>query len=627
MNYGFVRVGIGKPQVKVGNPSYNCAQIQRQIEDAQDKQVDILLFPELSLSAYSCRDLFFQKSLLDSCQRELSKLISFSKGKRPLCLVGLPFAEAGKVYNVAAVFCNGALLGMVPKTYLPTEENRWFSPGTEVKIKEVEWEGKQIPFGTDLLFFPKEFPTCTIGVEIGTDLKAQLPPSAIQSAAGATVLCNLAADTQEIGKTDRRRQLVKSQASRHLAVYAYAGGGMGETTTDGVYAGHGMVFLGENMALETLPLTKEDSLAFCDVDIEQVEACQRKNGAFGALPQGVCREFRLVSFGQNLLKRPLVADITKVPFLPKGEPQVYFEEILNIQAQALEKRFLSSGIEKAVLGLSGGLDSALALLSLCHTFDQMGKERGEIIAVTMPGFGTTKQSLNSAKECGRALGVDFREISIIESVNLHFKDIGHDPKIEDITYENAQARERTQILMDLANKENGLVIGTGNLSELALGFSTFGGDHLSMYAINAGVPKTILRDMVAWLWEIELFPGTKKALEQMLKAPISPELLPSDASETKQKTEEIIGPYVLHDFFLYYTLSYGFTREKIEYLAVHAFEGTFDKASVQQWSQVFFSRFYKQQFKRNCLPDGPKVCALSLSPRGGLFLPSDVEWD
>ena len=628
MNHGFLRIAIATPTVKVGNVTHNKKEIQVLIDKADEHSVDVLLFPELSLTGYTCGDLFFQQSLLSAARDALTNLVSHSEGKRPLCIVGLPFLVDGKLYNTAAVFSDGVLLGIVPKSYLPNygeyADKRWFASGKDVFGDAVD---EFIAFGTDLLFSCKEFPDCTIGIEICEDLWAHLPPSTMQAAAGATVLCNLSAATEQLGKADKRRTLIAAQSMRNLAVYAYSGAGMGESTTDAVFSGHGLVYTSGELTLETPQFMQESTLHFCDVDLEQITGARRKNTTFGDLPHDVDKVFfHKVSFSLPSVARDLSADIPKIPFLPAGAPEDHFAETFAMQAAALQKRFAVTKSKTAVIGVSGGLDSAQALLAVCQAFDQMQKPRTDILAITMPGFGTTNTTHDNAKKLVQALGVTIRDISITDSVMQHFSDIGHDPDTHDITYENAQARERTQILMDIANKEQGLVIGTGNLSELALGFTTFGGDHLSMYAINAGVPKTILRQMVAHFADTEQFGvDASRALQGILESPISPELLPTAGAETAQKTEELIGPYILHDFFLYYTLNFGLTPEKIGFLAEHAFADTFDKETIEKWKQVFFTRFYAQQFKRNCLPDSPKICAVSLSSRTDARFPSDME--
>ena len=634
MNHGFLRIAIAVPTVKVGNVAHNKKEIQTLIGKADAQFVDVLLFPELSLTGYTCGDLFFQQSLLSAAKDALTELVSHSKGKRPLCIVGLPFLVDEKLYNAAAVFSNGELLGIVPKSYLPNygeyADKRWFTSGRDVHGIVVGNE--YTPFGTDLLFSCKEFPACTIGIEICEDLWAHIPPSSLQAAAGATVLCNLSAATEQIGKADTRRTLIAAQSMRNLAVYAYSGAGFGESTTDAVFSGHGLVYTCGELTLETPQFLQESALHFCDVDLEQILGARRKNTTFGNLPHDVDKELSYTRFPHKIpfsllpVTRDLIADVPQVPFLPTGAAETHFAEILNMQAVALQKRFAVTKSKTAVIGVSGGLDSAMAMLALCQAFDQMQKPRTDILAITMPGFGTTNTTHDNANDFMRALGVTIRDISIKDSVMQHFSDIGHDPDTHDITYENAQARERTQILMDIANKEQGLVIGTGNLSELALGFTTFGGDHLSMYAINAGIPKTILRQMVHHFALTKQFgANTSHALQRILESPISPELLPTTQAETTQKTEELIGPYILHDFFLYYTLNFGLTPEKVGFLAEHAFADTFDKKTIEKWKQVFFTRFYAQQFKRNCLPDSPKVCAVALSSRTDARFPSDME--
>lgn len=630
-NHGFLRIGLGTPAVQVGNVFHNAKEIQTIMEQAKEEKVDILLFPELSLTAYTCGDLFFQQKLLKDAELALEKLMDASRKKRFLCMLGLPIAVGGKLYNTVAVFSEGKLLGIVPKTYLLNHgqnvEGRYFASGFDVRQTELTLCGQIVPFGTDLLFTAREFPELTIGLEIGSDLWAHVPPSSIQSALGATVLCNIAAQAEEVGESIKRRALVKYQSVRQVATYAYCGAGVSESTTDTVFSGQDLVYTCGEKNLESGRFEQGSKFQFCDVDVEQIAATRLKNSMFSRLPQAVVGSVRHIPFSLTREKRELCAKIAQNPFLPAGKTDKYFAEVLEMQAVALVKRFAVTNAKTAVIGVSGGLDSAFALLTTCLAFDKIQKPRTDILAVTMPGFGTTARSHKLACDLMCALGVSQREISIVDSVNLHLKDIAHEVTIQDITYENAQARERTQILMDLANKEDGLVIGTGNLSELALGFSTFGGDHLSMYAINAGIPKTMLQEIAAWLMKTKQFgKEVSEMLQKILEMPISPELLPSDGEEITQKTEEIVGPYILHDFFLYYTIQYGYTAEKIRYLAKHAFAERFDEATIEKWQAVFLKRFYSAQFKRNCMSDTPKICALSLSSRTDARYPSDMEF-
>jgi len=537
---------------------------------------------------------------------------------------------SGRIYNCAALISDGEIKGIVPKTYLPNTneyyEARWFASSLELDSDTVAINGKDIPFGTDILFYDEEYHDLTIGIEICEDLWSVIPPSSYQAIAGANVLVNLSASNEILGKSEYRRELVKNQSARCLSAYVYSSSGQGESSTDLAFSGHCMIFENGLMLMEREPLSVGNELITADIDIERLNIERAKNSSYRFSPDR--KDFRLVEFHVNERKSvALNRQIKPNPFIPSGktEKAEVCRKLFSIQSAGLAKRFESTGLVKAIIGLSGGLDSTLALLAIHKAFDKLRLAKKNIICVSMPGFGTTGRTKNNAKALAKSLGCQYREIPISESVQLHLKDIGHDNKKQDITYENSQARERTQILFDIANMENGLVIGTGDLSEQALGWSTYGGDHISMYNVNAGIPKTLVRYIVEWCAEEEFGNQISKLLKDICDTPISPELLPPDSMTGKpQSTEEAVGPYELHDFFLYYFFRYGFSPDKILMLAETAYKGTYNRQILKKWLRIFYNKFFANQFKRSCTPDTVKAGTVALSPRGDWRMPSDM---
>jgi len=593
MKHGFTRLAVGVPRVTLADCQRNLEEITSLIDQAHVAEVDILTLPKLALTGYTCGDLFLQSTLLDSAEATLKSLIHYTRDRRPLVAVGLPIKVGFQTIPAVAFVSRGQLLGVMPHT-------AFTSP------VEISLAGQVVPFGTDLLFQCETYLPLTVSLTSGN----------------ATIILQPEAEIELVGSAALRRQRLSVQSADTPSVIVYAGAGMGESSTDATFAGHGLIAENGKVLLETECFLSESSFSFCDVDLElvQSERLRRQPSHDSENPS------RCISFALSDTTRPLKRIISTIPFLPDGVQDTHLAEIFSIQTAALRRRFEAANSKTAVIGISGGLDSTLALLVTVGAFDCMGKSRSDILGITMPGFGTTDQTHQNAIRLMTALGISQREIPIAKSVLQHFADIGHDPHIHDITYENAQARERTQILMDLANKENGLVIGTGNLSEAALGWSTYGGDHLSMYAVNYGVPKTVVRLMAAFLAKSGTFPdAVADILQDIANTPISPELLPPDADgKVGQRTEDIVGPYILHDFFLYYVVRHGFSPAKIARLAEAAFHDQFDLPTIRKWLTVFYRRFFTQQFKRSCMPDGPQVGPISLSPRGGWQMPSDA---
>lgn len=609
MQHGFVRIGTGIPRVTVADPIKNAEEIRTLIRQAEEAKVDILVLPELCLTGYTCGDLFFQPTLLAEAEAALERLIADTRGLRVLVAIGLPVQVGGRLYNCAAVVSDGTLLGVAPKSY---PEARWFSSAVQAIEPEITLAGQTVPFGLYLLFSCQDYPALTVGLDIGDGLQRAL-------LLGPTVLLTLAATSEQAGSAVLRQEMVAAQSTRYTAVCAYAYAGAGESTTDQVFAGQGIVAEAGQVLLATERFQPDSHLAACDVDIDAIQAMRRQCPVFR---QQEVDECTTIPFRLSVITRPLQRPVSPTPFLPDGPAARHCEEIFAIQTAGLRRRVEASGCKTAVIGVSGGLDSTLALFVTVHVFRQMGRPLTDIVAVTMPGFGTTDRTFTHACGLAQHLGLTLREISIKAACQQHFQDIGHDPAQHDTTYENVQARERTQILMDIANQTNGLVIGTGDLSEMALGWSTYGGDHISMYAVNCGVPKTVVQEMVYWLAacyqaDTDLAP----LLQHILDTPISPELLPAEG--TGHQTESIIGPYILHDFFLYHVVRYGTAPAKLVYLAEHAFTEQFNRSEILKWLHVFYRRFFSQQFKRSCTPDGPQVGPISLSPRSGWQMPSD----
>ena len=629
-NYGFVRVGSAVPEMKVADCIFNTEKILELMEKAAEQKVYITVFPELCITGYTCGDLFGQRLLLSAALDALGKLKQACSKWNNVFLVGLPLMIDQQLYNCGLVLQHGHILGVVPKRYIPNYnefyEKRWFREGRDLNTDSIRLFGQDIPCGIDLIFHDNNTPGVSFAIEMCEDMWMPVPPSSIHALNGAVILCNLSASNEIIGKYKYREMLAKSQSGRCIAGYVYTSAGVGESSTDLVIGGHGIIEEYGSVLGQTQRFRKDSQLLTADIDV--CKLIRERVNATSFTQTDLPRKSREV----QLLEGPpqpdeLNRNVDPHPFVP-SDPATRDErcqEVFSIQAAGLEKRYLHTKLQKAVLGISGGLDSALALLVTVKAFDSLGIPRKNIIAVTMPGFGTTNQSYHIAIELMQSMGVEIREINITQACLQHFKDIGHDPAIHDVTYENVQARERTQILMDIANKEGGLVIGTGDLSELALGWCTYNGDHMSFYSVNSSVPKTLVISLVKWAAEHILEKETADLLYRVIDMPISPELLPPGGTgEIEQKTEAVIGPYELHDFFLYHMIRYGADPLKIIYLAKHAFRDKYDEETIKKWLKVFYRRFFSQQFKRSCLPDGPKVGTISLSPRGDWRMPSDA---
>ena len=632
---GFLRVAAVSPELRVADVTFNTEAIIAALEEAAGQGVQLALFPELCLTGYSCGDLFFQTRLHEAAGAGLARLAAATARLDCAAVVGLPVPVNGRLYNCAAFLAEGRVVGLVPKIFLPNYnefyEARWFRSGEDIRSATLDLgEQRGVPFGVDLLFHGVNMPGCTIGVELCEDLWAVNPPSGAMALSGATVLVNLSASNELLAKADYRRELTRQQSARCLAAYLYAGAGSGESTTDTVWSGHSLIMENGRLLAETPRFEFTTQMAVADLDLMQLQHDRLNNTTFGAQAPG--REFRTVAFdlpraGEAAPPELRHRYVPRTPFVP-GDPTQrarHCEEIFNIQAVGLAKRLKHIGIQRVTIGISGGLDSTLALLVTVKAFDRLGLDRAGIIAVTMPGFGTTQRTRGNAEKLAELLGVTLRIIPIHAAVKQHFQDIGHDENVHDVTYENAQARERTQILMDIGNQVGGLTVGTGDLSELALGWCTYNADHMSMYHVNAGVPKTLVRYLVEWVAESEFSGETSHVLRDISATPITPELLPlDDNEELAQKTEETIGPYELHDFFLYNAIRYAFPPRKIYYLARLAFAGVYDDATILRWLRTFYWRFFANQFKRSAMPDGPKVGSVALSPRADWRMPSDA---
>ncbi len=633
--YGFVRAAVVSPELRVADVEFNVAATVQAIHRAADAGASLVVFPELGVTGYSCGDLFYQSLLLERARAALSTLAHASAEAQLAVVVDLPLLEDGKIYNCAAFLCNGSIVGIVPKTYLPKTqeyyEERWFTSSRYALFDSVEIDGQRVPFGADLLFRAQNVPGCTIGIEICEDLWAINAPSSDKALGGATILLNPSASDDTLGKSAYRTDLVTHQSGRCLAAYLYAGASPNESTTDIVFAGHSLIAEYGVLLAQTERFHFDTQMATADIDVERLINERTKNTSFSS--QTPTKKYRTLEFtlpepyiapdAPYVLQRPL----SRTPFVPSDpERRAYHcREIFALQATGLAKRLKHLGITNVVIGLSGGLDSTLALLVTIRAFEILGLDKRGIYAISMPGFGTTSRTKSNSEQLAAQLGVTFRTISIADAVRQHFRDIGHDENEHNVTYENAQARERTQILMDLANEYNGMVIGTGDLSEIALGWATYNGDHMSMYGVNAGVPKTLVRYLVEWAAESEFQGEAARILRDIIATPITPELLPSDDKDGQQGyTESAIGPYRLHDFFLFYMVRHQFEPRKIFFLAQQAFRGEYDAATILHWLGVFYKRFFSQQFKRSAMPDGPKVGTVALSPRGDWRMPSDA---
>ncbi|GAP73394.1 NAD(+) synthase [Candidatus Symbiothrix dinenymphae] len=628
-NHGFIRVAVAIPEVRVADCAFNVEHITGLVSKACSEGVRALCFPELSLTAYTCADLFLQKNLTLSAAQSLVQLLEDTR-EMPVCfIVGAPVEHKSKLYNCAVVCFQGQILGIVPKVFLPNYaefyEKRWFEAySLQTPVTEIQYAGQQTPFGTNILFELTD--ALTFAIEICEDVWSVVPPSSYHAMAGANLIFNLSASDELIGKQHYVKSLLSQQSARCQAAYVYAAAGFGESSTDLVYAGNAYVYENGKLLAHAQRFQYAEQLIFSEIDVELLTAERKKNTTFISRP--VADNYRIVTIsGRGLrVNNRLSRFINPTPFIPSTDQyNAGCEEIFSIQVAGLAKRLMHTHCTHLIIGVSGGLDSTLALLVCAKTVDKLGLPRQTICGVTMPGFGTTDRTRTNAVQLMQSLGIQIKEISIVAACEQHFKDIGHDPKIHNITYENTQARERTQILMDLSNQMNGLVVGTGDLSELALGWATYNGDHISMYGVNSGIPKTLVRHLVRWAAETQMDESSKATLQDIINTPVSPELLPKSADGSMtQFTEDVVGPYELHDFSLFYTLRYGFTPEKIFFLAQHAFKGKFDDATIQKWMQVFYTRFFSQQFKRSCLPDGPKVGSVNLSPRGDWRMPSDA---
>ncbi len=632
-NYGFVKVAAATPQLKVADCFFNTSEILDTINNAEKSGVKAIVFPETCITGYTANDLFHQRLLINGVIESVERIKIALSESDIIAIVGAPLEITNKLYNVAIVIHGGEILGIVPKTFLPNYnefyDKRWFSSARELTQSTVELCGQIVPVGTDLIFKTKDF---SFAIEICEDLWTPIPPSSIHALYGAEVIFNLSASNETIGKNEYRRSLVSQQSARCIAGYVYAAAGNGESTTDLVFSGSSMIAENGSILANGKRFSFDSQFCIADIDIDRIRYDRLKNKSFTAseYKQFNNTNYRTIDIdtinSDNTSDYSLDRFINSTPFIPSAENfDDRCSEIFAIQVGGLAKRLLHTNIKTAVIGVSGGLDSTLALLVMVKAFDKLNIPRENIYGVTMPGFGTTNRTYNNAIQLMQSLGVTVREISIKDAVIQHFKDIDHDEHTRDVTYENSQARERTQILMDYANKVNGLVIGTGDLSELALGWCTYNGDHMSMYAVNTSIPKTLVKTLVKWISESQMNADAHAILQDVLETPVSPELLPAGANgEILQITEDTVGPYILHDFFLYNMLRFGYEPRKIYFLAKHAFEGEYDAPTILKWLRTFYWRFFTQQFKRNCIPDGPKVGSINLSPRGDWRMVSDA---
>lgn len=625
--YGFIRVGAAVPELKVANPKFNVEEMCLLMDDAVKKEIGVLVFPELSITGYTCADLFMQDCLLKEALIGLEKIKEKTKKVPLVVIVGAPLKMGNQLYNCAVLLQNGHILGVVPKTYIPNYnefyEKRWFASSEDLLETEITLFGETVPIGTDLIFEDQELKEATIGVEICEDLWSIVPPSTDLALNGATLLFNLSSSNEIIGKYEYRKNLVKNHSAKLISGYIYTSSGVNESTTDVVFSGEAMISENGSILKENERFQFESNMIYQDIDVLKLHNMRIKDISYmGIKPRKGGRRIQVQIPDTKTLERK----ISKNPFVPSNLEyrNERCSEIFRIQASGLAKRLHHIGCKKTVIGISGGLDSTLAFLVITEAYRMLGISYDNIIAVTMPGFGTTSRTLNNSISLMEKYGVTIREIPIVDASLLHMKDIGHDKDVHDVTYENVQARERTQILMDIANREGGLVIGTGDLSELALGWCTYNGDHMSMYAVNTSIPKTLVKYLVRYVADTN--PDVKQVLYDILDTPISPELLPpTKDGKIKQKTEDKIGPYELHDFFLYHFFRYGAEPKKILFMANQVFDGEYSLDEIKKWLIVFLKRFFSQQFKRSCLPDGPKVGTISLSPRGDLRMPSDAD--
>lgn len=626
-----MRVGAAAHELRVADCIFNTEKIIEVIKDAEKKSVEFLVFPELCITGYTCGDLFLKDTLLKGAKEALVKIAKATSESTMVSIVGLPLIINGRIYNCAAVLQKGKILGIVPKTNLPNYnefyEDRWFTGSDQLDVEEIWIDNYMVPVGADLIFASKDREELVFGIEICEDLWSILPPSSFLTQGGATLLFNLSAGNELVSKAEFRRNLVKSQSSRCVAGYVYASSNSCESTTDAVFSGHLMIAENGNMLKESERFFFESKLEIADIDLDRLTYNRRILQP--SRRSSISKNYRIINFEYSPLAilDEIQREVNKNPFVPEnsGELEERCSEILSIQTLGLMKRIKHTNIKKLVIGVSGGLDSTLAFIVIARVIESLGLPMGNIIAVTMPGFGTTGRTYDNSVAIIKEYGADLRVIDIKDACLQHFRDIGHDKDVHDVTYENVQARERTQILMDIANKEGGLVVGTGDLSEIALGWSTYNGDHMSMYTVNSGVPKTLVRHVINWYAAHEASENIKKILYDIIDTPISPELLPpSKTGEIVQKTEDILGPYEVHDFFLYYMQSYGTGPAKLLFMAERAFNGQYSSLQLKKWLTVFCKRFFSQQFKRSCMPDGPKVGTIGLSPRSDWKMPSDA---
>ena len=624
MKNGFVKVAAATPDIRVADVEFNTQNIINAMEEAQKNGAKILVFPELCVTGYTCSDLFDHSVLLKASRKALLEIAENTNDKDMLVFVGAPLEVNGKLYNVAAAMNQGEIIGFTTKTFLPNYgefyEMRQFTPGPQT-VREITFEGKKIPFGPQILFQAEGMEELVVAAEICEDVWSPVPPSIQAALEGATVIVNCSASDETIGKDTYRRALISGQSARLISGYIYANAGEGESTTDLVFGGHNIIAENGTILKESSRYVNE--IIYSELDLQRITGERRKNTTFQPLDEETLVR---VPFTIEETKTFLTRTFPKKPFVPSDEQTraQRCEEILTIQAMGLKKRLAHTNARTAVVGISGGLDSTLALLVTARAFDMLGRDKKDIIAVTMPCFGTTDRTYQNACEMSKKVGATLIEVPIADAVNIHFRDIGHDPEDHSVTYENCQARERTQVLMDIANKTWGMVIGTGDLSELALGWATYNGDHMSMYGVNASVPKTLVRHLVKYAADDTKDEALKNVLYDVLDTPVSPELLPPKDGDIAQKTEDLVGPYELHDFFLYFMLRFGYEPSKIFRIACMTFDGEYDKETIFKWLETFCRRFFSQQFKRSCLPDGPKVGTVALSPRGDWRMPSDA---
>lgn len=624
MRHGFIKVAAATPDIRVADVDYNKGQIIKQMDEAAEAGAKIIVFPELCITGYTCSDLFLQDILLNSAKKALVEIAEHTKNLDALVFVGVPIAVGGELYNVAAALNHGNILGFTTKSFLPNYgefyEMRQFRPGPK-KAEKILFGGKEIPFGPQLLFVENQMANLIVSAEICEDVWSPVPPSIEAAREGATVIVNCSASDETIGKASYREALISGQSARLISGYIYANAGEGESTTDLVFGGHNLI--AENGTILAEAKRFSNGIIYTEFDVQKIANERRKNTTFTETQEHVLPR---IPFGLEQTETILTRTFPSRPFVPRDDQEraKRCEEILTIQAMGLKKRLAHTHAKSAVVGISGGLDSTLALLVTAKAFDALGLERSGITAVTMPCFGTTDRTYQNACKMSLKVGATLREVRIGDAVMQHFKDIGHDPQDHSVTYENSQARERTQVLMDIANQTGGLVIGTGDMSELALGWATYNGDHMSMYGVNASVPKTLVRHLVHYYADTCEDSSLKEVLYDVLDTPVSPELLPPKDGEIAQKTEDLVGPYELHDFFLYYFLRMGYEPGKIYRIAKLSFAGEYDDETIYKWLRTFCWRFFSQQFKRSCLPDGPKVGSVAVSPRGDLRMPSDA---